>query len=370
MGIFEELGIRPYINAHDTYTVYGGSRMSAETLEAMRQISGHFVDYDELQRKAGEKIAALTRNEGAYVTNGASGAILLATAVCLARGDAYRYMRLPQTDARNEVIILNCQHNAYDKAIAAAGAKPVMIGDADETLPEELAGVIGENTAAVFYFPNIRYEFASLPLETVIKIAHGKGVPVVVDAAALLPPVENLWRFTGMGADLAIFSGGKTLCGPQDSGLILGRADLIRDCQRFGAPTHGICRSSKTSREAIAGLYAAVKRYVEQDQEASAKALHALADSMSDRLKAAGLDARIVPYGPVGQTYPRVFARLPGALKAADVRRKMLEEGIYIGISVPENEIYISPLNLTKDEADTVIEKLIIHAVKEKEESQ
>ena len=111
-----------------------------------------------------------------------------------------------------------------------------------------------------------------------------------MDAAALLPPVENLWRFTGMGADLAIFSGGKTLSGPQDSGLILGRADLIRDCQRFGAPTHGICRSSKTSREAIAGLYAAVKRYVEQDQEASAKALHALADSMSDRLKAAGLD--------------------------------------------------------------------------------
>ena len=137
MGIFEELGIRPYINAHDTYTVYGGSRVSAETLEAMRQISEHFVDYDELQRKAGEKIAALTRNEGAYVTNGASGAILLATAVCLARGDAYRYMRLPQTDARNEVIILTCQHNAYDKAIATAGAKPVMIGDADETLPEE-----------------------------------------------------------------------------------------------------------------------------------------------------------------------------------------------------------------------------------------
>ncbi len=362
MKLFEELGIRPYINAHDTYTVYGGSRMAPEVLEAMRQISEHFVDFDKLQRKTGEKIAALTQNEAAYVTNGASGAILLATAVCLARGDAYRYMRLPETDSRNEVIVLNCQHNAYDKAIVTAGAKPVMIGDTDETLPEELAGAISENTAAVFYFPNIRYEFASLPLETVIEIAHGKGVPVIVDAAALLPPVENLWRFTGMGADLAIFSGGKTLCGPQDSGLILGRADLIRDCQRFGAPAHGVCRSSKTSREAVAGLYVAVKRYVEQDHAAAAKALRDLANGMAESFRSVGLAARIVPYGPVGQTYPRVFVRLDPAVKAAAVRQRMLGEGIYIGVSERENEVYISPLNLTADEAKIVIEKLIIHA--------
>ena len=362
MDIFEELGIRPYINAHDTYTVYGGSRMSPEVLEAMRRISEHFVDFEELQRKTGEKIAALTRNEAAYVTNGASGAILLATAVCLARGDVYRYMRLPETDSHNEVIVLNCQHNAYDKAIVTAGAKPVMIGDADETAPEELAGAINENTAAVFYFPNIRYAIASLPLETVIEIAHGKGVPVIVDAAALLPPVENLWRFTGMGADLAIFSGGKTLCGPQDSGLILGRADLIRDCLRFGAPAHGVCRSSKTSREAVAGLYVAVKQYVEQDHAVNAKALRASADRMAVRLTSAGLDARIVPYGPVGQAYPRVFVRLDPAVEAADVRRRMLGEGIYIGVNERENEAYVSPLNLTADEAEIVIEKLIIHA--------
>ncbi len=367
MDIFKELGIRPYINAHDTYTVYGGSRMPPEVLAAMSRISEHFVDFDELQQKTGEKIAALTRNAAAYVTNGASGAILLATAVCLARGDAYRYSRLPETDSCNEVIILCCQHNAYDKAIMTAGAKPVMIGNADETAPEELAGAINENTAAVFYFPNIRYEFAGLPLETVIRIAHEKGVPVIVDAAALLPPVENLWRFTAMGADLAIFSGGKTLCGPQDSGLILGRADMIKDCRRFGAPAHGVCRSSKTSREAVAGLYAAVKRYVEQDHAAGAKALRMLADGMAGSLKSAGLDARIVSYGPVGQTYPRVFVRLDSSVKAADVRQCMLGDGIYIGVSERENEVCISPLNLTADEAEIVVEKLIIHAGMAKE---
>ena len=143
MNIFEELDVRPYINAHDTYTVYGGSRMPREVLEAMRGISEHFVDYDELQRKAGDRIAELTHNEAAYVTNGASGAILLAAAVCLAGGDAYRFSRLPSTDLRNEVVILNCQHNAYDRAVAAAGGKPVMVGDADETTGEELEGAIG-----------------------------------------------------------------------------------------------------------------------------------------------------------------------------------------------------------------------------------
>ena len=367
MDIFEELGVRPYINAHDTYTVYGGSRMSPEAVEAMRQISRRFVDFDELQRRAGERIAALTHNEGAFVTNGASGAILLATAVCLARGDAYRYMRLPKTDSRNEVILLCCQHNAYDKAVEAAGAKVVMIGDADETTVEELAGAINENTAAVFFFPNIRYEFAGLPLETVIEIAHEKGVPVIVDAAAQLPPAENLWKYTGMGADMAIFSGGKTLCGPQDSGLILGRAELIRDCLRFGAPAHGICRSSKTSREAIAGLYTALKQYVEKDHEAEAKALRAMVDAMAERLTEAGFRARVVPWGPVGQTYPRVFAAPPEGIRAAALRDRMREDGVYIGVSERENEICLSPLNLTEGEAETVIQKLIEHAVAAKE---
>lgn len=361
MDIFEELGIRPYINAHDTYTIYGGSRMPTEAIEAMRQISTHFVDFDELQKAVGERIAALTHNEAAYVTNGASGAILLATAVCLARGDAYRYSCLPHTDEKNEVIVLSCQHNAYDKAIAAAGAKTIMVGDADETLEFDLEGAISGNTTAVFYFPNIRYRFASLPLERVIAIAHAKGVPVIVDAAAQLPPVENLWRYTAMGADLAIFSGGKTLCGPQDSGLILGRADMIEDCRRFGAPAHGICRSSKTSREAVAGLWIALKQYVEMDHAANERRLRAMDESIIAKLGAHGLNARIVDHGPVGQTYPRVFIDVPEGVDESKVCERMLRDGIYIGVSHDVKAVYISPLNLTEDEADTVVERLLLY---------
>lgn len=359
MNIFEELGIRPYINAHDTYTVYGASRMPDAAFEAMRQISEHFVDFDELQAVVGEKIARLTRNEAAYVTNGASGALLLATAVCLARGDEHRFMKLPETDGRNEVVVLHAQHNAYDKAIPAAGAKVVMVGDADETLEIELDGAINDNTAAVFYFMGIRYQQASLPLARVIEIAHGRGVPVVVDAAAQLPPVDNLWTITGMGADLAIFSGGKTLCGPQDSGLILGKADLIRDCHRFGAPAHGICRSSKTSRESIAALWVALKEYVETDHEDNVRRLLAIDMDIAAAMEKSGLSTRIVPYGPVGQTYPRVFVDLPKGIDGTEVSRRMREMGIYVGCDQSTNAVYISPLNLRQDEVEIVKRALL-----------
>ena len=246
MDIFNEIGIKKMINAHDTYTVYGGSRMAENTLESMKQISRHFVDLEELQRSLGKKIAEITHNEAAYITNGASGGILLCSCICMAKGDMYHYSKLPDTSGMaNEIIVMRAQRNAYDKAMEASGAKVIEVGDADETLEFELEGCMSERTAAVFYFASALYERGSMKLEKTIEIAHNHKIPVVVDAAAQLPPVENLWNYTKMGADLVIFSGGKTLCGPQDSGLILGRKDLIEDCIRFGAPVHGICRSSK-----------------------------------------------------------------------------------------------------------------------------
>lgn len=354
VNIFEELNIRPYINAHDTYTVYGGSRMSAETLEAMRQISEHFVDFTQLQKVVGEKIAALTHNEAAYVTNGAAGAIQLATAVCLARGDVYRYMRLPETDGPNEVVVIHAQHNAYDKAIAAAGAKIVFVGDADETLETQISGALRKETAAVFYFVNRQYDRAAPALETVIELAHEKGVPVIVDAAAQLPPVENLWTFTEKGADMVIFSGGKTLCGPQDSGLILGRADLLADCHRFGPPEHGVCRACKTSREAVVGLLIALRNYVHMDHAENKQRMSAINEKIAQILSEVGISSRTVFYGPVGQQYPRLFVNPPETMDVTRLVTKMRECGIYIGCDRMNNALYISPLNLTEEEAEIV----------------
>lgn len=357
--MLEETGIRSYMNAHDTYTVYGGSRMGIDALEAMKEISEIFVDMYEVQRILGKKIAALTKNEGAYITNGAAGGLMLAAAVCMAKGSMYRYRKFPDTgNGPDEAILLHCQHNAYDKAIESSGARIIEIGDSDETREYELEEAIGDKTAAVFYFVSSLYERASMPLEKVIKIAHGKEIPVVVDAAAQLPPVENFWKFTEMGADLVIFSGGKTLCGPQDSGVILGRRDLIEDCIRFGAPSHGICRSCKASKEAMAGLYAAIKAYVEKDQEKEYQRLYSMAIQVKTELDGVcGIKATIREKGPVGQSYPRTFLALPFHISAEKLKESMRKRHIYIGLE-QGNAIYISPLNLKQHELETVIETL------------
>ena len=359
MDLFRELGIRRYINAHDTYTVYGGSRMTARTLEAMRSAAESFVDFTELERAAGERIAALTRNEGAFVTNGAAGALQLAAAVCICREDEYIYRQLPWGgEGCRDFVIQHCQHNAYDKAIEGAGGRIVEIGDSDETLPSELEGVLKKGAAGVFFFASSLFARGSLPLEEVIAIARKYRTPVIVDAAAQLPPRENLWEFTEAGADMVLFSGGKTLCGPQDSGLILGKKYWTDLCLRFGAPEHGVCRSSKTSREAVAGLWAALEAYMEEDPVSERARLERRNANVAERLLSnARCKCRIVPYGPVGQEYPRLFIDLEGKLDAAVLEGKMREAGIYIGRE-GNHTLYISPLNLTDEETGIVAETL------------
>ncbi len=361
MDIFDRLGIDRYLNAHDTYTVYGGSRMEETTLRAMEEISRHFVDIEQLQRNLGARLAHMTHNEAAYITNGASGACLLAACVCMAKGSLFHFSRLPETRGlANEIVVMRCQRNAYDQAIRASGAAIVEIGDADETLPFELEGVLSEKTAAVFYFASSLYAHAAMPLAEAIRIAHEKGAPVVVDAAAQLPPVENLWAFTAMGADLVIFSGGKTLKGPQDSGLMVGRKDLIEDCIRFGAPVHGICRSSKVSREGMIGLYMAVENYVAMDHAGHQEQLLAMARRFVEAMEHTGkVRGEVVHRGPVGQTYPRAFGYLGQDMKAEKLAEAMRKRCIYIGLEPEKNAVYLSPLNLKEEEAQTVAEALL-----------
>lgn len=357
MDFFEEHGIKPFINAHDTYTIYGGSRMAENTLAAMREISRHFVDMEQLQRSLGNSLAQMTGNEGAYITNGAAGGLLLAACVCMAGGSMYRYTRLPLSPGmKNEIIVMRAQKNAYDAAVWASGAVKVEIGDADETPAYELEGSIGENTAAVFYFLSSLYERGSMELSRTIEIAHKHNIPVVVDAAAQLPPVENLWKLTEEGADMVIFSGGKTLCGPADSGLIVGRKKLIEDCVRFGAPAHGICRFCKSSRENMVGLYMAVKNYLEADHRQNHLDFMRRNEIVANYMR--GIDLvmgmEIVNKGPVGQSYPRLFLFLETATDGQRIVKEMYERGIYIGCEKNKNALYISPLNLTDGEADIV----------------
>ncbi len=353
MDIFEELGIHRYINAQDTFTKYGASCMRPCSLRAMREISGSCVDLDEVQRKAGDAIARLTHNEAAYLTNGAAGGLMICSAAALALDSEEAYHMLPQAGARCEIVIQRAQHNLYDRSLVAAGAKLVYAGEADKAPSRrEMEMAITENTAAVVYFIYHGRD-ASLPLEEVVAIAHGRGIPVIVDAAAQNPPAENLWRFTALGADMVIFSGGKTLRGPQDSGLVLGKREWIERCRRWGPPTDGVCRSCKTSREAMAGLYAAVKAYLEQDEAAVQSALERACARFERVLRECGF-TRVwrEQEGPVGQTFPRTFG-VPPFGSAARLAQLMKARGIYIGAQ-EDNSILLNPLMLTSKQVGIV----------------
>lgn len=275
MSDYASLGIRRVINADATLTRLGGSLMPAEVLDAMRQAAGSFVDMHELQGAVGERLASLTRNEAAYVASGAAAAIVLATLAAMNRGDLTTIARAIETgeSPRDEVIIQRAQRIPYDPAIRLAGARIVDIGNRLQTFSWELEAAITPRTAMVFYPAGEHLTYGALPLSEVVAIAHAHDVPVVVDAAAQLPPTENLWRFSReLGADLVIFSGGKELRGPQASGLLVGTRTMIDAVAVNGSPFQRLARPMKVGKEEMMGLLAAVERYVTDDWRARANA--------------------------------------------------------------------------------------------------
>jgi L-seryl-tRNA(Ser) seleniumtransferase len=263
----EGLGLRPVINASATLTKLGGSVMPPEVVAAMQEGSKTFVDWPELQRAVGRKVAELTQNEAAFISSGAAAGITAAVAAVLAGNDPVKIANFPSLEGfkKTELIVHRSQRNGYDYAARMTGAKFVEIGD---TL-EELEAAINERTGAVLWFAGKLAE-ASPALDRVIEIAHRHDVPVIVDAAAQIPVMQNLWHFTkDLRADLAIFSGGKGLRGPQSSGLVLGRADLIEGCIANGSPNSTIGRPMKVGKEELFGILAAVQWSLGQDEEAT-----------------------------------------------------------------------------------------------------
>ena len=270
MGIYQELGLQDVIVATGNFTELGGSLMPEEVLEAMRAAARSFVNIQALHERAGQVIADLTGAEAGYVTSGAAAGLALGTAACITGSDPAAIYQLPDTDGlKNEVVIHKAHSNNYNRMFRLAGAKVKEVGyGAHRTLPWQLESALDERTAAVVYVvAQFLVSQTALPLPEVLRIARAKGVPVIVDAANELPPVENLRKFIEMGADLVIFSGGKDLQGPQPSGFICGRRDLIEACALNGAPNHGIGRPMKVGKEEIVGLVAALKRYVRLDHE-------------------------------------------------------------------------------------------------------
>lgn len=265
--LYDELEVRPVINAAATLTKLGGSRMPPPVVAAMAEAAGAFIDLHELQAKVGARLAEVTRNEAAYVSCGAAAGIVLSVAACITGDDPAMIDVFPALDgvAKTEVVVHASQRNGYDYAARQTGARMIDIGGS----AAELDAAMTDRTACVLWFAGAHFAAGAVPLADVISIAHGRGVPVIVDAAAQVPPISNLWHFTReLGADIAIFSGGKGLRGPQSSGLVLGSPAIIAGCRMNGSPNHSIGRPMKVGKEELCGILAAVEWSLAQDEPA------------------------------------------------------------------------------------------------------
>lgn len=356
MSIYDELGVRRVINAAAAQTKLGGSLMPPPVLAAMEDAAGAFVDLPELHDRIGERTAGLTRNEAACVSCGAAAGILQAVAACVAGADPARITALPDVSdcPRHEVIFFRGQWNGFLSAARETGARLVEVGAAED----ELTAAIGERTAAVIWFAAAQFVPFAPPLARIVAIAHDRGVPIIVDAANQTPPVSNLWHFTAeAGADLAIFSGGKGLRGPQSSGLILGRRDLIRACRANGGPFHSIGRPAKVGKEELAGVLAAVEWSLAQDEPAVLAGYEATVRRWVEGLGALpGVTVEFVPESHTGQPVPRAVLHTGAA-----ARRDALIEALWhhtprIAV-LPEGEdgIALNPQLLEPGEAETVL---------------
>jgi len=365
LNIYESLGIRRIINADTTLTRLGGSLMPEPVLEAMNEAARSFVDMYELQHRVGHRLAELTHNEAAYVCTGAAAGLFLASLACMTGTDLKAIARLPSLAGLKDEIIIHCAHRIpYDPAVRLAGAKLVEVGNAIQTFPWEFEAAITERTAAVLYIAGEHLSFGALSLPETIEIAHAHGLPVIVDAAAQLPPPENLWRFTrDLGADLAIFSGGKDLRGPQASGLIVGRADLIEACSENGTPHQRLGRAMKVGKEEMVGLLAAVELYLQQNQVARMASFEATVqfwvDAFSDW---PGVIARRDYPNEAGRPLPWAlleFDPIVTGLSAAEVQQQLWDGDPRIAVSLAGTHgIHLAPDTVESGEAEIIADSI------------
>ena len=303
--VYRRLGVRPFINARGTWTYLSGSLELPEVRRAMDDAAQHFVDIFELQKAAGRKLAQLSGAESGMVTSGAAGAMAAATAGCMAGTDPNKVWQLPDTTGmKNEVVMLGGR-SAFDSAIRLAGAKLVVVGSVDD-----LAGALTDRTAMVYT------TWLGDRLNAALAVTKKAGVPLLLDDAAGIPPIENLKTYAQMGIDLFCFSGGKGLRGPQCSGILLGRKDLIEAALAQCSPWEGaVCRAMKVGKEEIVGVLTAVETWTETGprhaQQAMVAARRAHREARGDR---AGR--------PDEHQDPRGWQQLPDADGVVGLRRR------------------------------------------------
>jgi L-seryl-tRNA(Ser) seleniumtransferase len=393
MGIYDSLGVRSVINASGPVTRLSGNPVHPEVAAAMAEAAQLCVRIDDLQEAAGRYLAEVSGAEAGYVTTGAAAGLALSAAAAIARFDVAAMDRLPDTTGLpNEIVIQRAHITDYSHALRLPGAKLVEVGyvgypGQGVTWPWDVESAISERTAALAF--SIGSAKGVVSLAEMAAIAHRHDLPLIVDAAASLPPRENLRRFIAEGADLVTFSGGKMIGGPQASGLLLGRADLIESValqqqdmdvypetwpwrRRYlesgrlpGPPHHGIGRPMKVGKEEIVGLVVALRRFMTRDLEGERREQQAQLELIVEALSGLpGVSPGLLDDSAAPRPYPTAIIRLDERLlerSAASIVNELAEEDPPIAVSqnfLDQQALGLVATTLRPGEAEIVAARL------------
>lgn len=391
MGIYEQFGLQPIINASGSVTRLGGAPMPPEVLAAFQEAAGQWIPLEQLQAAASRRIAQVTGAEAGLVAAGSAAALTLGAAAIMTRLDLARMEQLPHASGfPHEFVVAREQRSGYDHAVRAAGAKLVEVGFNEvvagagvrRTEAWEYEAAFNANTAGVLY---VYSPTSQPPLEEVVERARHHGLPVLVDAAGELPPRSNLLLAATTGADLVAFSGGKAIRGPQSTGILCGRKDLIAAAllqmldmddhaelwdppaeliakeKLGGLPRHGIGRGLKVSKEEIAALLTALTMFSNGQYRGLWAAERSYLETIAQQLSGTRAGCRLVePPGSEGTPTLEISVPAPGRSAFAICRQ--LRDGsppIYVGHGqLSSGRLVVNPMCLSAQSAETLARRL------------
>ena len=369
MGIYEELGVPRVINAWGTVTKLGGSLMPEEVLDAMREAAGSFVSMEALHTAAGKRIAELLGVPAACVTCGAAAGLAIAAAACMTGSRKSFAYQLPDTTGmKDEILALKCHRDLYDQSILLTGAHFVEVGVTSYAFPEQIEDKITDRTAAFFFTCEAETMRGSIPFPEIAEVCRRHGVPIIVDAAAELPPKENIRKYLDMGATFVVFSGGKELRGPQASGLILGTEEAIACCDLNCCPNYGVGRAMKVDKENICGLVKAVELFAAKDYDRQMAIWERYTHRMAELLSGSDKLELTLGFPQEPGVQPACILRLfvrPRCLSAEALFDRLTAMDPPVYTFLYRDQIVLNPQCLKEEELPLVAEA-ILRAVSEK----
>lgn len=362
--ILDMLGVVPVINAGGPNTKHSGSRPRPEVLETMTEMAEAFVNIDEFLIASGKEIAKLVNAESATITSGASGGLVVQSAAAIARDNPKIIASLPITlGVPNELIIQKSQRFIYDHLYLIPGAKFVEVGDENGCDPQQVIDNITNMTAGIVHLESPFKNRGTVPLNQLVEIANGSDLPVLVDAASMLPPRENLTKFTAQGASLVSFSGGKAVRGPQSTGFLIGTPEWIEYARLNNAPNPTAARAQKVSKEEIAGLITALKIFVNENESEETKTYKTMMQKVVDQIiEIPGINTSVmhnydhyIPHAVIdfNETWKGPDSDEIAKILMNQTPRIFVTSG-YTGA----RSIWIDPLNIQDGELDLVISRV------------